>query len=205
MFAPSNQPVEQQAFAEKLETERLLLRRYQGGDAAGIVELVRENRVLLVREFARTASLATVDDAQAFIAEKDDQWNSGKTFCYGIWLKRTSQQIGQIQIKNIAWDIPSAELGYFTGAAWQRQGYASESIRHILLLAFAGLNFQRIFLRILPSNAESLALAKKLGFQEEGLNRNAFRCGFGDLHDVRILSLTPGDYQRQAAAGADHS
>jgi RimJ/RimL family protein N-acetyltransferase len=106
------------------------------------------------------------------------------------------EQIGQIQIKNIAWEIPSAELGYFTSNAWQRKGYASESIRGISGVAFQELDFQRIFVRILPLNRESFALAKRLRFHEEGLHRKAFRCGFGELHDVQYLSLTQEDYRK---------
>jgi RimJ/RimL family protein N-acetyltransferase len=50
-----------------------------------------------------------------------------------------------------------------------------------------------MFVRILPSNQRSLALVKKLGFQEEGLHRKAFRCGFGQLHDVCFLSTVRED------------
>lgn len=187
--------MEPQAFPDIIETERLRLHRYRGDDAAGILELVRENRARLLREFAQLAGLKTVADAQAFIAEKFDQWNAGKTFCYGIWSKPDGTLIGQIQVKNIAWEIPSAELGYFIGASWQRHGYASESIRHILRAAFAEYSFERIFLRILPSNLESFLLAKRIGFHEEGLHRNAFRCGLGELHDVRVLAVTAQDYR----------
>src|ERR1700685_2388565 len=123
---PANHPVEPQRFPEIIETERLRLRRYRDGDADGILELARDNRARLVREFAQIAGLETVGDAQAFIAEKYSQWESGQAFCYGIWSKPESELIGQIQIKNIAWEIPSAELGYFIGGSWQRQGYASE-------------------------------------------------------------------------------
>jgi len=186
-----------QSFPERAETERLVLRCYRSEDATGILELVRKNRTQLIREFAQMAGLQGVDDAQVFTAEKQEQWNAGKTFCYGIWRKQPREQIGQIQVKNIGWEIPSAELGYFIDRSAQRQGYASESIRRILGLAFQQLEFQRIFVRILPSNPESYSLAKKLGFHEEGLHRHAFRCGFGELHDVHFLSLTMEGYQEQ--------
>jgi RimJ/RimL family protein N-acetyltransferase len=196
--------VEPQRFPEIIETERLRLRRYREGDAAGILELARDNRARLVREFAQIAGLETVEDAQLFIAEKYSQWESGQTFCYGIWSKPESELIGQIQIKNIGWEIPSAELGYFIGASWLRQGYASESIRHVLRLAFVECSFERIFVRILPSNADSFSLAKKLGFREEGAHRNAFRCGLGELHDVRVLALTAEDYQLEESSRRQH-
>jgi ribosomal-protein-serine acetyltransferase len=185
-----------QRFPERVETARLELRRYGCQDATGILELVEQNREKLTREFPQIAGLQSIEEAKSLAKEKLEQWEAGKTFCYGIWRKEGREQIGQIQVKNIAWEIPAAELGYFIGTAWQRQGYASESVLGILRLAFQEMGFQRIFVRILPSNRESFALAKKLGFQEEGLLRRAFRCGYGQLHDVKFLSLTMDDFRR---------
>jgi RimJ/RimL family protein N-acetyltransferase len=118
-----------------------------------------------------------------------------RLFCYGIWLKVSKQQIGQLQVKNIVWDVPSAELSYFIGSSTQRQGFATEAISGILRTAFKQLDFKRMFVRIIPSNEESIFLASKLGFKHEGLHRNEFRCGFGELHDVHYFSLTIEDYR----------
>ncbi len=182
-------------FPKTIETGRLVLRRYEAGDASNLLELVSRNRQELIREFAQVAALQTIEQAESFISEKSSQWEQRKNFCYGVWRQDAEHLVGQLQVKNIAWEIPAAELSYFIDQNSQRRGYASESVRAIVSTAFDELRFERIFLRILPSNAESLALAKKLQFQEEGLQRNAFRCGFGQLHDVRYLSFTSGDFR----------
>jgi ribosomal-protein-alanine N-acetyltransferase len=109
--------------------------------------------------------LRNLEEVRRFTDEKLEQWKSRNTFCFGVWPKQAKERIGQIQAKNIARDIAAAELGYFIASASQRNGYASESICAILRVAFEQLNFQRIFVRILPSNRESHALAKKLGFK----------------------------------------
>jgi len=107
----------------------------------------------------------------------------------------SKQQIGQLQVKNIVWDVPSAELSYFIGSSSKRQGFATEAISAILRAAFEQLGFMRMFVRIIPSNQESISLANKLGFKHEGLHRNEFRCGFGELHDVHYFSLTLDDFK----------
>lgn len=183
-------------FPERIQSERLLLRAYQE-DTASILELLEPNREQLIREFPQMAWLRTPEEVGDFLQQKTEQWHSGKNFCYGIWRTEDGKQVGQIQVKNISWDIPSAELGYFIGASWQRQGFARESVRAILRVAFGELGFQRIYVRILASNDESFALARKLGFREEGLHRKDFRCGFGQLHDVHYMALTADDYQTQ--------
>jgi ribosomal-protein-serine acetyltransferase len=188
--------MEKKSFPQMVITERLVLRGYRREDAAGMLEMVKQNRAELIREFAQMAGLQKLEHAETFVIEKHEQWNCGKTFCYGIWRKEVNGPIGQIQVKNITWESLGAELGYFIDKRWQRQGHATESVKGIVRLAVEELGFERIFVRILPSNSESFALAKKLGFQEEGVQRKAFRCGFGELHDVRYLSLTREDYER---------
>jgi len=184
-------------FPELLETERLVLRRYRSADAAGILELVDKNRARLVQNFSPMANaLFQGEDVKSFVEDKTEQWNAGRAFCYGIWFKISKQQIGQLQVKNVMWDVPSAELSYFIDSSSERQGFATEAISGILRVALGQLDFKRIFVRIIPSNQGSIALANKLGFKHEGLHRNAFRCGFGELHDVHYFSVTTEDFRK---------
>jgi RimJ/RimL family protein N-acetyltransferase len=183
-------------FPERLDTERLVLRRYISADAPGILELVDKNRARLLQNFSQMAKgLSREEEAISFTEDKAEQWIARKAFCYGIWLKVSKEQIGQLQVKNIVWDVPSAELSYFIGSSSQRRGFATEAVSVILRTAFKQLDFKRIFVRIIPSNKESISLATKLGFKHEGLHRNEFRCGFGDLRDVHYFSLTSDDFR----------
>ena len=190
--------MEEAHFPETIETDRLTLRRYSVEDAGVLLEMIDRNRQELIRDFAQTAALQSVEQAESFVTEKSEQWHSRKNFTYGVWRKGADPLIGQIQVKNIAWEIPAAELSYFIDKNSQRRGYARESAGGIVAVAFGELQFERIFVRILPSNLESLSLSKRVGFQEEGLHRNAFRCGLGELHDVHYLSLTRSDYPRRS-------
>jgi RimJ/RimL family protein N-acetyltransferase len=188
-------------FPELLETERLVMRRYSSTDVLSILRLVDRDRDRLIQNFAPMAkSLLNLKDANSFVEEKAEQWNSRKASCYGIWFKGSEELIGQLQAKNIVWDVPAAELSYFIGSSSQRQGFAKEAISAILRFAFEQLDFKRIFVRIIPSNKESLLLAKKLGFKYEGLHRNEFRCGFGELHDVNYFSFISDDWRASPAS-----
>ena len=183
-------------FPELLETERLELRRYCTADALGILELVDKNRSRLMQNFGPMAKgLSQEEQARSFAEDRAAQWNARKAFCYGIWLKGSKGQIGQLQVKNILWEVPSAELSYFIGSSSQRRGFATEAISAVLRVAFERLGFERIFVRIIPSNKESVLLANKLGFKHEGLHRSEFRCGLGELHDVHYFSLTIDDFE----------
>jgi RimJ/RimL family protein N-acetyltransferase len=183
-------------FPELLDTARLRLRRYTRTDAPGVLELVNQNRGRLIQNFSQMAKgISKLEDAISFIEDKATLWDATKIFAYGIWRKSSAELIGQLQVKNIVWDVPSAELSYFISSSSLRQGFATEAISVILDTAFELLEFKRIFLRIVASNQESILLARKLGFQHEGLHRSEFRCGLGELHDVHYFSLTLDDYK----------
>ncbi len=55
--------------------------------------------------------LSLDEDAKSFAEDKSEQWNARKAFCYGIWRKVSRNLIGQVQVKNIVWDVPSAVHG----------------------------------------------------------------------------------------------
>lgn len=63
------------------------------------------------------------------------------------------------------------------------------------------LSFERIFVRILPSNRESFGLVKKFGFREEGVPRKAFRGGYGELHDLHFLAVVREEWLPAAERG----
>jgi ribosomal-protein-alanine N-acetyltransferase len=181
-------------FPGLLDTPRLGLRPYSNVDAPAVLDLINTNREQLRRNFAPIAKgVLQAADAVSFVKENADKWTSRKEFCYGIWHRQSKELVGQIKAKNIIWEVPAAELSYFIGVSAQRRGFATEAVSALLRLAIGQLRFRRICLRIISSNKESLLLAEKLGFKHEGLHRNEFRCGFGELHDVYHYSVTDAD------------
>jgi RimJ/RimL family protein N-acetyltransferase len=181
-------------FPELLATRRLELRPYVDSDAAALLTLIEHNRAQLRRSFAPLAKgVVQTCDARTFVIDSADNWIARKEFVYGIWSKPAMELIGQIKVKNIVWNIPAAELSYFISRSAQRRGFATEAVGATLHAAFGRMQFKRIYLRIIPSNHESLLLAQKLGFRPEGLHRKEFRCGFDELHDVHHYAFTDED------------
>lgn len=187
------------AFPKVLDTPRLVLRCYAGAEAPGLKALVERNKDRLIRNFSpMVKSVLQGAGPEAFVAEAVEQWNARSTFHYGIWRKPSGELIGQLKIKNLQWEVPAAELSYFIDVASQRRGFATEAISAVLRTAFGKLHFRRVFVRIIDTNAESLRLAGRLGFKHEGVHRNEFRCGLGELHDVHYYALIDEDFPRIA-------
>jgi RimJ/RimL family protein N-acetyltransferase len=181
-----------QTFPSEIHADSLLLRRYALVDAAGLWRMVNCNRDRLMRNFAPLAKGFEVAEAAVeFIFGRELAWDAGQSFTYGLWRGATDDDpVGQITIKNIDWRVPSAELSYFVSRTCLRRGVASEAVRAILREAFVGQGFRRMYARVIASNLESLALVRKLEFRHEGIHRNDFRCGYGELHDVHYFGMT---------------
>jgi RimJ/RimL family protein N-acetyltransferase len=185
----------EESFPDVLPTPRLSLRPYRLTDGAAVHELVREDRDHLTQSFPEIArELVQIEDSRAFIEEKTGLWRTHKSYCYGIWLGDGATLIGQIQVKNITWNVPSAELAYFIRSTALRRGYASEAVSAVLHLLFGQLAFLRVYIRVIVSNLASLALAESMGFQREGVHRQEFRCGRGQLHDLLYLSIVKNEW-----------
>jgi len=187
--------LDEAVFPEIIPTRRLLLRKYTQTDCPSIFSLVDKNKEILLQSFADTVQgLSKPEDAGNYVEGKTKLWQDRKLYCYGLWLKNSEELIGQLQIKNITWQVPAAELSYFIDSSSRRKGFATEAVSEVLHQAFHQLKFKRIFVRIIPSNKESTLLVEKLGFRHEGLHRSEYRCGLGTLCDMQYLSLLDTEF-----------
>ena len=62
----------------------------------------------------------------------------------------------------------NAIMGYWVGEKFAKAGYTSEGVRLVLGRAFGELVLHRVEANVVPTNAASIALAKGVGFREEG-------------------------------------
>lgn len=89
-----------------------------------------------------------------------------------LFLVRRADQalLGAITLDNIRRGPAQAgTLGYWTGAAFARQGYMREAIGAVVHHAFERLDLSRIEAACLPENTASRQLLEKSGFKYEGV------------------------------------
>jgi len=92
----------------------------------------------------------------------------------------------------------SCTLGYELAASSWGQGFMRESLTTVIDWGFDSMGLNRIEAQIHPQNAASLGLAKRLGFVEEGLLRQA---GYwlDEYHDLIQFSLLRGEWRGQGS------
>jgi ribosomal-protein-serine acetyltransferase len=86
-----------------------------------------------------------------------------------IWYR--GQVAGSVALYDIKWHNQSAMLGYWVGAGFEGHGIAQRAVKSMLMYAYYTLMLNRIELRAAVQNERSINLARRLGFQAEGVVR----------------------------------
>lgn len=112
--------------------------------------------------------------------------------------------VGTVALHNIDWRNQECEGGQvIIDPTERRQSYAEEAVKILLNYAFQELNLHRVYLLVFPHNEPTRSLAKRMGFTQEGVLRQAvFR--EGKFHNKIMLGLLREEWQsNQAGAEID--
>jgi RimJ/RimL family protein N-acetyltransferase len=147
-----------------LETERLVLRHLDAGDAAFIFELVNDPDWL---RYIGDKSVRNLDDARAYIANGPVAMYGRVGFgLYCVELKGTARPIGMCGlIKRDTFD--DVDIGFAFLPAFRACGYAAEAAQATLAHGFATIGLRRIIAITSPDNAASARLLEKVGLRFE--------------------------------------
>lgn len=81
--------------------------------------------------------------------------------------------VGMVNLSQIfRGPFQNAVIGYWCGEHFTGQGYTTDGVRACLARAFGELGLHRVECNVKPDNTPSLALARAVGFREEGFSRN---------------------------------
>jgi len=152
------------------ETERLILRTYTLDDAEGAYEIYRDPEVC---EFIRPDGPETSVENQREMLQKiiTRYQELGNGFnCWAIVEKESDRVIGSAMLKPLP-GHDEIEVGWHLGRWVWGKGYATESGGRLLEYGFKELGLQRIVAVVDPKNDRSLAVARRLGMNEEGIVR----------------------------------
>jgi [ribosomal protein S5]-alanine N-acetyltransferase len=171
----------------RIVTERLILRPPTLKDAADIVENV--NDLSVSKYLALVPYPYTLKDARVFIKlSKNNRYN------FGIILKSSEKLIGMIGFRSLDKFIKRADIGYWLGKNYWRQGITEEALRAIVKFAFRKLKLVRLQAGVFVENKASANLLKKVGFKKEGLRRKSGRAkSTGRWHDAYSFGLLRSD------------
>lgn len=179
------------AAPERVETERLLLRRPGGADAGAIFERYAADPE--VTRYVGWPAHRSVADTRAFLAYCDAEW---QRWSAGPYLIHSREHAGLLGSTGLALETDQrAATGYVLARDSWGRGYASEALRAVVAVA-RELRIRRLYALCHPEHAASRRVLEKCGFELEGtLRRYAEFPNLkpGEPGDVQCWALLPGD------------
>lgn len=98
-------------------------------------------------------------------------------------VRHKGQTVGAAEIVNIRWYNHKGELRFWLVPQARGKGLATRALKMIMELAFNTLNFHRLEAEVYAFNTKAIRLMQKLGFQKEGVLREA-KYFSGSYHDI---------------------
>lgn len=173
----------------RLETDRLRIRPYSESDIPELLPLIGTKEVAATT--LRIAHPYTEKDAREFLEFANEP---GKVWL-AVTLRNGGRQIGGIGLR-IEEQHQHAELGYWLGAAYWGQGYATEAGRAMLRFGFEDLKLHRIFATHFKHNPASGSILKKLGMRYEGCQREHL-LKWGEFVDSEMYGILRSEWERR--------
>ena len=145
-----------------LETERLILRRWEKNDAESLYEYAKDPDVGPIAGWPAHRSIEESRDVIKNVF-------NGKE-AYAICLKTDNKAIGAIELKlNGHTDMTErddeCELGYWLGKPFWGQGIVPEAVKEMLRHAFEEIGMTTVWVGYYEGNAKSKRVQEKCGFR----------------------------------------
>lgn len=184
-----------------LETERLILRRFESSDAEAMFNNWASDAE--VTKFLTWPAHSDVSVSKAVIGSWIPLYNNLNHYSWAIVLKEIGQPIGSIAVVDQRDDIQMVHIGYCIGRKWWRRGYASEALAELIRFFFEDVGVNRIESRHDPRNPNSGKVMQKCGLKYEGTLRQSDRNNQGGFCDAARYAMLAEDYFSKEKARAN--
>jgi len=154
-------------------------------DGEAFFRLIDSNRQRLEDFFAGTVSKTrTLNDTLNYCSEIQQRIKERSYFPYMVTDVNTGKFIGLVDVKNIDWNVPKAELGSFIDKHYEGKGIVSKATNLLIEHIVEEYKFIKLLCRANSRNKGSIAVILKNGFELEGTIRKDYRTTKGEIVDL---------------------
>lgn len=175
---------------QRIETERLILRRFTAEDAQAMFRNWASDDE--VTKYLTWPTHANVGVTEYVLNDWVKRYDQPDYYHWGLELKETGELFGDIAVVRFAEPILEGELGWCMGKAWWGKGYMPEAARAVLKALFS-VGFNRVCAAHDVNNPKSGRVMQKIGMQKEGVLRQAGRNNQG-IVDMALYAILRSDF-----------
>lgn len=152
---------------QRLETDRLILRRYVNEDSAAMYKNWASDKE--VTKYLTWPTHSSQEISQLVIEDWINKYSNENYYHWAIVLKDNgSEPIGDIAVVDMKENISMVQIGYCIGGYWWNKGITSEALKAVMDFLFDIVCVNRIEAIHDPRNANSGKVMKKCGMKYEG-------------------------------------
>lgn len=171
---------------QRLETERLVLRRFVLEDADAMLRNWASDSE--VTKYLTWPTHESIDDSWAILTDWTSHYDEDSFYQWAIVPKDLGEPIGSISVVGMNDDIDMVHIGYCIGRAWWHQGFMSEALQAVIDFFFDVVGANRIESRHDTNNPHSGMVMRHCGMTYEGTLRSSDRNNQG-LCDAAWYSI----------------
>jgi len=174
-----------------LRTKRLRLRPYRDSDAAAILAIRSDPKVM---RFWSSPPWTSIEQAHELIARDTTAFKNGNHLALAIERSDDSRYIGHCALFNLSRTCRRAEIGYGLASWAWGHGFMNEALNALIDYGFGPMNLNRVEADIDPMNEASARTLERLGFEQEGLLHERWIVN-GEVSDSAIYGLLRKDWK----------
>ncbi len=188
----SNEALAQPRLAQSrlAQSRHIFLRHPERDDVESFLQFVTHNR-----SFHRP--WVHPPDTPEKFSEYYDRLGKGHHESFFICRTQDAALVGVVNLNEIVrGGFQNVYLGYYGARRFARQGLMTEGLRLVIRYAFTQLKLHRLEANIIPDNAPSLALAKRVGMRLEGFSPRYLKIA-GRWRDHERWAMTVEDWRER--------
>ncbi|MCL1831116.1 MAG: GNAT family N-acetyltransferase [Oscillospiraceae bacterium] len=177
----------------RLETERLVLRRFVLSDAEAMYSNWANDKE--VTKYLTWPVHKDMYETEGILKSWIEQHEKDDYYSWAIIEKQIDAPIGSIAAVGVDANIDMVHIGYCLGRCWWNQGYMSEALKAVVRFFFEEVGVNRVESRHDPRNIYSGRVMMSAGLQYEGTKKQGDRNNQG-ICDSMWYALVAEDYYK---------
>ncbi len=152
----------------RIETDRLILRRYKESDIDAIYEIISDERLAKYIKYPNLTKDEELECIKKWISEADEN----KHEKWVMELKSTGEVVGNIDVNTVVKKHNYCNVGYTVRYNYWGNGYAAEALKAVSDHLLNNRGYYLVECSCNELNVQSFRVMEKAGFKKDGYIAN---------------------------------